>query len=229
MSILNKINSAAQWIADNESAIRITLDIHNKYGQAMLKDLVNLSRVVTQPKEFPKVNEVVSFIKPLLPSKKEIVENLFSNTIEAERVLELKSQVLHFLVHSPVVSIISLEMDGKLGLLKAEISINDKIVFVHTNVMCISCHDNQNITVGEKMNDVTSFAAFIDSFTREEIKKEEEANIFWETPEKKTNNNNSIKLNGSHNKHDKYPDAYDNVKEVLMKRYMHLTNENARA
>ena len=55
MSFLNKIKNAAQWVTDNESAIRVTLDIKNKYSQAMLKDLVNLCRVVTQPKEFPKV------------------------------------------------------------------------------------------------------------------------------------------------------------------------------
>lgn len=207
MSFLNKIKSAADWLLANESAIHVTIDIHKTHSQAMLKDLVNLCRVVTQPKEFPKVNEVVEFIKPLLPSKREIVDNLFSNTLKTEEKILLTSQLIQFLVHCPNVTIMSLDLVDCF-FLKAEIKIKNEILSVDTGMCHINCLHVQGKQLVVTLKDIKSFAAFVDSLAKKEIKKETEADAFWtETPKKiKLNNNHN-----NHNKHDEYPDAYDNV------------------
>ena len=97
MSILHKIKSGARWLHQNQKTIETAMQLNCIYGKAVLRDAVRIAKIIDEPLKVPTIEEVYKRIQPLLPTKKELIEEVFSNCIECESNYRLMSQTVNFL------------------------------------------------------------------------------------------------------------------------------------
>lgn len=98
MSFLHKIKKGARWLHQNQSAIEVALNLNFEYSKAVLKDMCSLAKVIDEPLKVPSISIAYQVIKPLLPSKEEVIQNMLANVIKCEDEYRLISETVNFLV-----------------------------------------------------------------------------------------------------------------------------------
>ena len=96
MSFLHKIKSGARWLHQNQSTIEAAMQLNVIYGKAVLRDAVKIAKIIDKPLKVPTIEEVYKRIRPLLPTKQELIEEAFSNCIACESNYRLMSQAMSF-------------------------------------------------------------------------------------------------------------------------------------
>ena len=97
MSILHNFKKGARWLHQNQETIETAMQLNVIYGKAVLRDAVRIAKIIDEPLKVPTIEEVYKRIQPLLPTKKELIEEVFSNCIECESNYRLMSQTVNFL------------------------------------------------------------------------------------------------------------------------------------
>lgn len=96
MSFLHNIKKGARWLHQNQKTIETAIQLKSIYGKAVLQDACKIAKVIDEPLKVPTIEEIWKVIKPLLPSKQELIESAFSNCIKCEENYRLMSQAITF-------------------------------------------------------------------------------------------------------------------------------------
>ena len=96
MSLLHKIKTGARWLHQNQKTIEAAMQLNVIYGKRVLRDACKIAKAIDEPLKVPTIGEVWKHIQPLLPSKQELIENAFSNSIKCEENYRLMSQAINF-------------------------------------------------------------------------------------------------------------------------------------
>lgn len=98
MSFLHNIKKGARWLHQNQSAIEVALNLNLQYSKAVLKDMCEIAKVIDEPLKVPSISTIYQVVKPLLPSKEEVVQSMLANVIKCEAEYRLISETVNFLV-----------------------------------------------------------------------------------------------------------------------------------
>jgi hypothetical protein len=97
MSFLHNIKKGARWLHQNHKTIEAAMELNCIYGKAVLRDACKIAKAIDEPLKIPTIEEVWKVIKPLFPTKQELIQDAFNNCIKCEEKYRLMSQTIQFL------------------------------------------------------------------------------------------------------------------------------------